>query len=41
MVLASKTLQISGTTDISSMCPTNVQPNAVAAETKDVVRLVA
>lgn len=40
MVLASLTLQIAGTTDLTTLCPTNVTPNAAIAEVRDVVRLV-
>ncbi|MBC7158429.1 MAG: hypothetical protein H5U21_00045 [Porphyrobacter sp.] len=40
MVLASLTLQIAGTTDLTTLCPANVTPNAAIGEVRDVVRLV-
>ena len=41
MVIATKTLKISGNVDISTFCPANMTPNHAVAHTQDVVRLVA
>lgn len=41
LVLATESLQIAGGTNITSMCPANMAPNATVSQTKDVVRLVA
>ena len=40
MVLAVKTLQFSGTVDVSTLCPANATPNAAIADTGNTVRLV-
>ena len=40
MVIATKTLQFAGTTDVSSLCPTGANPKGVVSETKNRVLLV-
>ncbi|HAU22892.1 MAG TPA: hypothetical protein DCS24_09950 [Erythrobacter sp.] len=40
MVIATKTLQFAGTTDVSSLCPTGANPKGTALETNDRVLLV-
>lgn len=40
LVIATKTLQFAGTTDVSSLCPTGAIPKGVVSETKNRVLLV-